>query len=178
MRVLLTGGSACGKSTFAEQLALRLPAPHYYLATMRPFDEETLERIARHRKARRTKGFLTVERDVDIAGVAFSEGATVLLECLCNLVANELFDDAGAVDEATFDRVLAGLTSLEERCENLIVVTNDVGRGSPGSYHPSTRLYVEVLGRLNAVLAERFDTVWELVCGIPVPLKGKRETAL
>ncbi|MDR1421681.1 MAG: bifunctional adenosylcobinamide kinase/adenosylcobinamide-phosphate guanylyltransferase [Coriobacteriales bacterium] len=172
MRVLLTGGSACGKSTYAEQLVSALPQPRYYLATMRPYDAESLVKIARHQQMRRDKGFISVERDVDVAAVELKPGATVLLECLCNLTANELFDEQCAVDAAAYERILAALASLEERCDNLVVVTNDVGSGSPDAYNTSTRHYVETLGRLNAAVAARFDEVYELVCGIPLRLKG------
>ena len=173
MRILITGGSACGKSTFAEALTSRLPQPRCYLATMRPFGEESLEKISRHRVMRQEKGFYTVERYVDIAGAELEDGSTVLLECLCNLTANELFDESGAVDEGAFTRLLEGVISLESRCENLIVVTNDVGSGTTQSYNEQTREYVEVLGRLNAALAARFDVVYELVCGIPLCLKDE-----
>jgi adenosylcobinamide kinase/adenosylcobinamide-phosphate guanylyltransferase len=173
MRILVTGGSACGKSTFAETLATQLPQPRYYLATMRPLDDELLVKIARHREMRRAKGFESLERDVDVANVSLAENATVLLECLCNLTANELFDAAGAVDEAACGRILEDIVSLEKRCANLIVVTNDVGSGTTGAYDDSTRFYVETLGKLNATLARRFDVVYELACGIPLLLKGE-----
>ncbi|MDR1185172.1 MAG: bifunctional adenosylcobinamide kinase/adenosylcobinamide-phosphate guanylyltransferase [Coriobacteriales bacterium] len=173
MRVLVTGGSACGKSTFAESLAAQLPQPRYYLATMRPLDDELLAKIARHREMRRTKGFESLEHDVDVANVRIAEKATVLLECLCNLTANELFDATGAIDEAAYGRILDDIASLEKRCANLIVVTNDIGSGTTGAYDDSTRFYVETLGKLNAVLASRFDRVYELVCGIPLLLKDE-----
>ena len=172
MRILLTGGSACGKSTFAEALASRLPQPHIYLATMRPYDQESAEKIARHKKMRLERDFCTVERDVDIAGAEFAEGGTVLLECMCNLTANELFDDEGRADAQAYQRILQGILSLEGRSEHLIVVTNDVGSGTTEGYGEQTRLYVETLGRLNAQLAAGFDVVCELVCGIPLCLKG------
>ena len=55
MRILLTGGSACGKSTYAETLAVRLAAPRYYIATMRIFDDESQKKVDQHRKMRKTK---------------------------------------------------------------------------------------------------------------------------
>jgi adenosylcobinamide kinase/adenosylcobinamide-phosphate guanylyltransferase len=121
---------------------------------------------------RQEKGFETIERDVDVASVTVPPGATVLLECLCNLAANEIFDEEGHIDKAAPKRILAGISLLEERCENLIVVTNDVGSESCEGFDASTRLYVEELGRMNALLAARFDVVYELVCGIPLVLKG------
>jgi adenosylcobinamide kinase/adenosylcobinamide-phosphate guanylyltransferase len=171
MRILLTGGSACGKSTFAEALALQLGSPRYYLATMRPFGEESLLKIAEHRKMRKQKGFETIERDVAIDTAEFPREATVLLECLCNLTANELFDEQGTVDVSAYQRVYDSVIALEDRCEHYVVVTNDVGSGIAGSYDDATQTYVELLGRLNAELALRFDVVCELVCSIPLVVK-------
>ncbi|MDR1798018.1 MAG: bifunctional adenosylcobinamide kinase/adenosylcobinamide-phosphate guanylyltransferase [Clostridiales Family XIII bacterium] len=173
MKILLTGGSANGKSTYAEQLATSFAPPLYYLATMRPYGEESAARIERHKGMRAEKGFETVECDTGIGSFKPKKAATVLLECLCNLTANEMFDDEGKADEAAEGRILEGIGALEARCANLIVVTNDVGGGVNEQYNEGTRLYVETLGRLNAALAARFDVVCELVCGIPLVLKGK-----
>jgi len=171
MRVLLTGGSACGKSTFAESLAVRHLRPRYYIATMRPYGEESLAKIERHRNIRRHKGFETVERYTDIAGISFPKRGVVLLECLCNLTANEMFDENGHYHDV-FDDIIKGIASLEEQSDTLIVVTNDVG-SDINEYQEGTLKYIEALGRLNAAIASRFDLVAELVCGIPVVLKGE-----
>ena len=66
MLILLTGGSACGKSTYGEALAVQGPKPLYYIAAMQPYDQECLRKIARHRALRRDKGFETVERYTDV----------------------------------------------------------------------------------------------------------------
>ncbi len=171
MRVLLTGGSACGKSTFAEQLALRFPAPRVYIATMRAYDDECARKIERHRAQRGTKDFITVERDTGLAGLSLPMGCTALLECMCNLTANEMFDEKGGFSDP-YDRIMDGIAALERQCGALIVVTNDVG-GDKGDYGAATRAYIDTLGRLNAALAARFENVYELVCGIPVVLKGE-----
>ena len=65
---LIIGGSASGKSEYAERLVCSLPGKRIYAATMEPFGEEGRERIARHRKLREGKGFVTVEvpRDLDV----------------------------------------------------------------------------------------------------------------
>lgn len=170
MRILLTGGSACGKSTFAEALALRCPAPRYYLATMRPYGAESCQKIARHRALRAGKGFVTVERYTDVGGAALPMRGTVLLECMCNLAANEMFDERGNMRNA-YDTLLAGVEALSEKCGTLIVVTNEVGADGC-DYDAPTRSYIDLLGRVNAALAARFDAVYELVCGIPLVQKG------
>ena len=61
MMILVTGGASSGKSAYAEQVACALPAPHFYLAAMKPFGEEGARRIARHRALRAGKGFITIE---------------------------------------------------------------------------------------------------------------------
>ena len=169
-RILVTGGSGSGKSTFAEALALRLPAPRVYLATMRVFGTEEKAKVGRHKALRAGKGFVTIERETDLPGVSLPGRGTVLLECMCNLAANEMFDSCGQIRDA-YETILTGVLSLEKRCGSLIVVTNDVG-GDGGEYAESTMKYVELLGRLNAALAARFACVCEMVCGIPLVLKG------
>ena len=174
MRILLTGGSGCGKSTYAEQLARELPAPRYYLATMRPYEAESRAKIARHQAQRADAGFVTIERETDVGGIDFPARGTVLLECMCNLLANEMFDDLGN-ERDVYDAILAEILALEEKCDTLIVVTNEVGSDG-GAYGASTARYIETIGRLNGALAARFDAVAELVCGIPLVLKGQLPT--
>ena len=124
-----------------------------------------------HRQLRKGKGFETVERYTDLAGLTLPERGTVLLECICNLTANEMFDDAGNMTEP-FDAVMDGVAALRKRCEVLVVVTNDVGSDNK-DYDPGTKAYVRALGRINAALAQQADHVYELVCGIPLVLKGE-----
>ena len=170
MRILLTGGSGCGKSTYAERLARELPAPRYYLATMRPYEAESRAKITRHQSQRADAGFVTIERETSVGGIDFPARGTVLLECMCNLLANEMFDDLGN-ERDVHDTILADILALEEKCDTLIVVTNDVGSDG-GGYDESTMRYVDLVGRVNRELAERFDCVCELVCGIPLVIKG------
>lgn len=170
MPILLTGGSASGKSTYAEWLALTFPPPHYYIATMRVMDQEGQAKVNRHQALRQGKGFITLEQDQDLGLLALDQPGTVLLECMCNLTANEMFDREGRIRDV-YDKILADLISLEKSSRQLIVVTNEVG--SDGIHYGSgTRAYIELLGKLNRALAARYDCVLELVAGIPLVLKG------
>ena len=171
MMILLTGGSACGKSSYAESLCLRFDQPRYYIAAMRPYGEGSAEKIERHRQLRKGKGFETIERYTDLAGLTLPERGTVLLECICNLTANEMFDDEGNMMDP-YGAVMEGVAALRRQCRNLIVVTNDVGSDNK-DYDPGTKAYVRALGRINAALAQQADAVYELVCGIPLVLKGE-----
>lgn len=139
---------------------------------MRSFGAESERKIARHRDMRAEKGFVTIERYTNLAALALPARGTALLECVCNLAANEMFTDAGEIRKGAEAAVLGGVAALEQACEHLIVVTNDVG-GDDGAYPQSTRGYVELVGRVNRALAARFECVCELVCGIPLVVKGE-----
>ena len=167
MIVLLTGGSGCGKSTYAEKLIAAMPEDkRVYIATMQVYDEESVKRVARHRAQRADKGFETVERPKDLAGLCLAPGATALLEDLPNLLANEMFDGGD------WTRILPGLRALAARCENLVMVTNDVF--ADGVIYPSsTDEYLRRLARINAGAAALADYAAEVVYSIPVPLKGE-----
>ena len=171
MTILLTGGSGCGKSSFAESLVMRFPLPRWYVATMQSYGSESEMKIARHRAMRATKGFETIESQTDVGKIRLPRGGTVLLECLCNLTANEMFDAEGN-ERDPYEKILREVRALSRQADNLILVTNDVGSDAE-DYSESTLRYVDILGRLNAVFAAEFDAVFELVCGIPICLKGE-----
>ena len=172
MITLITGGSGCGKSTYAESRMLAYSHPRVYVATMIPCGEDAERRIARHRQLRAGKGFETLEKGVDVGGLPLPEGASVLLECLGNLVANEMFEPDGAGENAE-ERCLDGIRSLARRAANLVIVTNEVGSDGR-EYGEGTKRYMQIMGRLGCRIAEMADEVCEVVCGQPVWLKGGR----
>ena len=175
MFYLLTGGSACGKSTYAESLVCRYGQPRIYIATMQPYGEESLAKIERHRRMRAEKGFSTIEAQTNIADVQVARDASVLLECICNLTSNEMFDEHGNVSDPR-RKIVEGVAGLAGRCRNLVVVTNDVG-SEFHDYDDLTPKSVDALGCINRELASKADAVFELVCGIPIVVKGELPTS-
>lgn len=171
MRILLTGGAASGKSTYAKQLAAGLTAPHYFVDTMEPYWEENSLEAKRQKEQRNPVGFHVLSCPSDLTSLTLSGTGTILVECLCNLTANEMFDQAGNVLDV-MDKLICDLRWLENHCEHLIVVTNEIG-SEPQSFLDSTPAYVRMLGKLNQVLADRFDCVCEFISGIPLVHKGK-----
>ena len=167
MMILLTGGSGCGKSSYAERIVAAMPnQKRVYIATMQVYDEESVQRVARHRAQRADKGFVTIECEKDLAIAQIETGSVVLLEDLVNLVANEMFDGGD------ISRIISALDDLAKRCEHLIVVTNDLF--SDGEvYSESTQEYLRVLTTVNAHAAKIADCVAEVVYSIPVCLKGE-----
>ena len=169
MLILVTGGSASGKSAYAESLCLGYE-PRVYLACMQPFGAEGAARIARHRAMRKDKGFMTVERYTDLARLRLPDCRCVLLEDVGNLAANEMFQTEPPRDPR--DAVLNGIDALKKQCERLVVVTDEIG--SDGTrYDPATTAYLSALGAINRAIAARADAVFEVVAGIPVLLKGE-----
>ncbi len=166
MIVLVMGGSGSGKSRWAERLAVTLPgSARVYLATMQAADEESLRRVARHRAQRADKGFRTVEASVDLANASFPPDTAVLVEDVPNWVANEIF---GGGDTA---RLLPALHSMAARARHLILVTGNVFADGV-TYDASTTAYLQTLTEVNAAAAALSDAVVEIVCGLPMYLKG------
>lgn len=173
MRILIVGGAGSGKSQYAEQLACDLGTggPLIYLATMSARDPESVERIQKHRLQRAGKGFETLERPKDLAGVTLPSSSTVLLEDLGNLAANELFSQ-GADSISALQKMEAGAAHLERKARHLVVVGSALF--SDGcQYDGGTQAYLELLSRLQNQLAGRFERVIEVVCGLPVVWKGE-----
>lgn len=178
MMTLITGGASSGKSHFAEALCMEQKQPRIYIATMQPFGEAGAEKIMRHRLMRKDKGFMTIERYTALSELSLAKElgkhdflhGIVLLECMSNLVANEMFQKNGQIMNP-IEAVLKGIEHLHSQCRRLILVTNEVGNGGI-SYSKETRAYIEAIGAINRHLADCADEVYELVCGIPITLKG------
>lgn len=172
---MVLGGSSSGKSDFAEGLACRYSGPKCYLATMTATDPESLARIQKHQKSREDKGFFTVEQGKNLGNLQLKTNL-ILLECLGNLVANEMFssNSPSLSPNSREKKILKDLFSLHSQSETMIIVGNDVFRGNISEITEETTLqYFTVLGRIQQILASEATTVTELVYGIPMVLKGE-----
>lgn len=181
MIILITGGSGSGKSAYAEEYITELSEDcrKYYIATMQVFDKEGQRKVLRHREMREGKGFWTIEQPADIeeAGQRLAdcdEECTALLECMSNLVANEMFGKAlpkksGIVTE----KIIRGVEKLSGKFKHLVIVTNNVFEDGI-VYDEATMEYIKAMGVINVRLAEMADKVIEVVVGIPVIVKEGR----
>ena len=190
---LITGGSASGKSAYAEQQAMNGKGARFYIATMEVYGEEGHQRVARHRAMREGKGFVTIECCLHLDRLKLPRQAgngkpetedggqepealpNVLLECMTNLVANEQFS-AGGSDAEILQRILDGIQNLHSQADNLIVVTQDVGCDGV-VYEEEVRRYQYLLGCVNRQLAKMADVVTEVVFGIPVCIKKPEQVS-
>ena len=179
MLVLIIGGSGSGKSAYAEDYITKLSKEcrKYYIATMQVYDEEGREKVFKHQKMREGKGFLTIEQPSDIHKVANQmEKDTMiknagLLECMSNLVANEMFREGQIRDcESVKKSIIGGIEELLKTIKDLIIVTNNVFEDGI-TYDETTMNYIKTLGCINQELAKMADKVIEVVVGIPIIVK-------
>lgn len=183
-----------GKSLKAEGLAVSCGKPLYYLATMKVMDEDGRRRVEKHRKQREGKGFVTIECEYDIRripdviqelimGQAKDQdlpneeecikepgiNATVLLECVANLVGNELFDnpdrpwsaDPMKVDKEKFARtIIDDIRYLKDRVANLIIVSSEYMIDD--TMDDRTVLYLKLLEKMNRKLLDMSEEEYNL----------------
>ncbi len=176
MLFLISGGSASGKSAFAETVSQKLYQKRregrlYYLATMDLYDEESRKRAARHRQLRQGKGFETIEQAWGIGSLRLrmGKGDVLLLEDLSNLLANQEYLGK---DTAPHETILQDIFALEQKIYALVVVSNEIF--SDGILYPEeTQRYVERLALLNRRLGKQAAGIAELVFTVPVFHKGK-----
>lgn len=189
MLFVITGGSGSGKSKYAEEIAVDFHHTKfkngklYYIATMQSFDKETEKKIARHQEMRKGKGFETIECPVGLGNLSFSREDVVLIECMSNLLANEMYAKEGNIKsrkkEFSFfqqikDFIVEKIFLMKEQAGCVIVVTNEVF--SDGlNYDKESLTYIEGLGCINQQLGQAAEEVVEVVCGIPVCIKKKEE---
>ena len=171
MITLIIGTPDSGKSALAEDLALAGDRKNrIYLATMKVCDDEGLRRVNRHRKAREGKGFVTLEIPYGIgsalAQIKDPADSLVLLECVSNLVGNEMHDDPeisllcqpDTMDKEAFvSHVIADIRTLAAGVKDMIIVTNEYETDE--AYDDETDLYIELCNRVNKELARIADDI-------------------
>lgn len=115
MIVLVTGGSGCGKSTWAEKLIASLPNENrVYIATMQVYDEESVKRVERHRAQRADKGFRTIECEKDLASADIEDDSILVDQyytmyfARCYLYKNAMhhFDEENIIEHLLRDTIM------------------------------------------------------------------------
>ena len=165
--ILITGGARSGKSSYAEQLALRLSANPVYLATARVWDDEFRQRVVKHQE-RRGPEWTNIEEEKQLSKHHL-EGRTVLIDCItmwCNNFFFDLHDDVDATLEAMKQEFLE-FTQPEA---TYIFVTNEIGMGGT-SVNDVQRRFTDLQGWFNQFVASQADEVIFMVSGIPMKIK-------
>jgi adenosylcobinamide kinase / adenosylcobinamide-phosphate guanylyltransferase len=160
--ILVTGAARCGKSEWAESLAIESGKAVTYIATatVDPTDTEWQARIDRHQQ-RRPATWQTIATVEDLARQVDRAAPTqcLLIDSLGTWVAN-LLDRSDLEWEKLTHELLAVLpTSLA----TIVMVAEETGWGVIPAY-PSGRLFRDRLGMLTRQIGSISSTVY-LVTG-------------
>ncbi len=179
--VLITGGARSGKSRYAQQMAERSGKRVLFVATAQAGDDEMRIRIRAHQKSR-PSSWRTLEAPVHVGQSITREAASselVLLDCITLLINNVigplLSPDGTDIDEVKAERAVGReidelIVCLKTEKADFLIVTNEVGLGLVPD-NKLGRVYRDVLGKANQVLANAADEVCFMVSGLPLKLK-------
>jgi len=177
--IFITGGARSGKSSFAEQIALNSNQDVAYIATAQPLDEEMKERIERHKKRRPGNWELFEEsKEVSqlISYLGFKKGV-IIIECLTLLISNLLLlkNQEELPSSKLEEDILVMTKKMAEIAyqvpAQVIIVSNEVGMGLVPE-NKLGRIFRDILGQVNRIIADKADEVFFLVSGLPLKIKG------
>ena len=171
-RTLILGGARSGKSIAAERRLAAEPEV-LYVATGGDDsgDAEWAARVAKHR-ARRPAGWGLVET-IELVSLLDADGPPLLIDCLTlwlsrTMDALDIWSDlsrAGLVEQR-----IADLADAWIRTTRLVVaVSNDIGSGVVPA-DAGTRLFRDLMGRLNTTISLASDQVLWTIAGRTRPL--------
>src|SRR5665648_303250 len=176
--IFITGGARSGKSNFAEKTAMSSGKSVAYLATAQPLDKEMAFRIKKH-KEKRLNTWETYEEPIEVRELVSRLGLekeVILIDCLTLFTSNLLLRKEDKVEDSNWQgEILAEIEKLAEVSykvpAQVIIVSNEVGMGLVPE-NPLGRVYRDILGRANSIIADKADEVFMMVSGIPLKIKG------
>jgi len=177
--ILITGGNRSGKSAYAQALAEYISGIRTYVATCPVIDEETEKRIRKHKEARLTSSWRTIEETKNLADALkrARESQVILVDCLTLWVNNLMYEAESQSRDITEEDIAALCRGIIDVCDDLpgmiIFVTNEVGMGIVPE-NPASRLFRDLTGRCNQIIAGRADAVTFMISGLPVNIKGDK----
>jgi adenosylcobinamide kinase/adenosylcobinamide-phosphate guanylyltransferase len=173
--IFITGGARSGKSAYAENLAIRQGGPLAYIATAQALDSEMAERVRRHQK-RRGDIWETIEEPVHLCqALARCDGRyrAILIDCITLWLTNLLMK-YDYLEEPVEERIMEDVTRLKVTLHDmettLILVTSEVGMGIVPE-NGLARLFRDIAGMTNQMLAAVADEAWLVASGLPLRLK-------
>lgn len=178
MTCFISGGAKNGKSTLAQNLAVRLAegGKHYYIATMIPVDEEDRERIRRHIADRDGLGFETIECGKNILSCLdrADPNGTFLLDSATALLMNELFpvEKNYEMDLPAAYRCAEDLCTFAKSVRNAVIVSDYIYSDAV-RYDAVTETYRKCLADIDRSLARVCDTVVEVAGAQVILHKGE-----
>ncbi len=174
--ILITGGSRSGKSGYAQRLAESLAEKKLFIATCPVLDPELRARVDRHRADRAGRCWDTIEEQTELASVLRDRPnyPVILIDCLTLWINNRMYHAEQAGVTLTEEAIAAASLEVVAACRataaTVILVTNEVGMGVIPDNAPA-RLFRDLSGRCNQIIAAAAEEVFLLVSGLPLILK-------
>lgn len=165
--ILITGGQRSGKSTYAEQMALKLSPQPVYVATAHIWDDEFRERVRIHQK-RRGPEWTNLEKERQLSQLQLP-GRVILIDCVTLWATNFFFDFQSDV-ERSLQALKHEFDAFTAQEATFIFVTNEIGTGGV-SENGIQRKFTDLLGWANQYIASKAEEVYWMVSGIPVKIK-------
>jgi adenosylcobinamide kinase / adenosylcobinamide-phosphate guanylyltransferase len=170
--ILILGGARSGKSTYAAELAGRYKKVAF-IATGEGLDSEMKKRIKIHKESR-PKTWKTFEEPTDISGLLTDmedNFECTIIDCMTLLVSNLILN--GEKEKRVLERVEKLFVKLKKRKGKIIIVSNEVGLGLVPA-NKLGRVFRDIAGKVNQLIAKKADQVFLTVSGIPVKIKGEK----
>ncbi|NLM04563.1 MAG: bifunctional adenosylcobinamide kinase/adenosylcobinamide-phosphate guanylyltransferase [Clostridiales bacterium] len=181
---LVTGGARSGKSSFGESILENMDGEILYIATAQAFDDEMKDRIKKHQEGRPSnwttlEGYKNLSQKIQPYKEKIS---AVFLDCITIMVTNLMLDEdcdwdkitpeeANKIEAKIFKEVKELIKTLKELDIPVIIVTNEIGMGIvPGD--KLSRIFRDIAGRINQYIGREVGTVYLVVTGIPIRIKG------
>jgi adenosylcobinamide kinase/adenosylcobinamide-phosphate guanylyltransferase len=177
---LLLGGARSGKSYYAQEAAKKFDQV-LFVATAEAGDEDMRRRIRKH-QADRPANWRTLEATTHIGRriqETIQEEKLVIIDCITLLVTNLICQmdekdyetcNEGLLEEKVYSEIQELQDCLKKVEASFILVSNEVGLGIVPD-NRITRIYRDLLGRANQMLAHSADEVYLMVAGIPLKVK-------
>jgi len=174
--ILLLGGARSGKSYYSLQLAGELGSKVLFVATGEALDEEMQARIAEHKKDR-PKTWRTLEIATGIGKKIerqIGDAEVVVIDCITLLISNLLrgepdYPKAEKLVKSEINELINAMGRLHA---NFVIVSNEVGMGLVPE-NKLGRIYRDLLGKANQLLANHATEVYLMVACLPVQIKGR-----
>ena len=171
--LFVVGGTRSGKSALALRWAKAQGERRLFVATLRVCDEEMAKRVARHRAERGSdwevcEEPLTLEEALK-ARLDQGTPDVLLLDCLSSWIVNLLAAELAASEILQRVRSLGAFLCTAPCAVALVSLETGLGIVPVSALG---RLYRDILGESNQILAKCFTNVLFVACGLPLVLKG------
>ncbi len=156
------------------------------MATAEAGDEEMEQRIKEHQR-NRPSAWSTLEVTTHVGNEILRRvgGADVIIVDCITLMVNNVFGqysdetgdhiDAPLIEKGVNSEINELLECINHVDASFIIVTNEVGMGLVPA-NKMGRLYRDLLGKANQLLAQQADEVYLMVAGLPVLIKPARSS--